>query len=129
MDSRLFWLKGELEKLSQNFHANEFECPCGCRVHTLDVELLPRLELLRKRVGKPIKIHSGFRCIHHNLVVGGAPYSQHLTGSGVDISWAGWTGKEMEKVAAEFFDSIGVGEKFIHVDLRSGRRRWTYGKN
>lgn len=126
MDSRIFWLSGTLGKLSQHFEAKEFECPCGCKVHTLNIRLVEMLEKLRKKTG-PINIHSGFRCVHRNLVVGGARYSQHLTGDGLDISWGGWTGKEMENVAQEFFDSIGVGAKFIHVDLRSGRRRWTYG--
>lgn len=129
MDNRIFWLKGELKELSQNFMASEFECSCGCIVHTLDMELIRKLELLRKRVGKPIKVHSGMRCRYNNMVQGGKPFSQHLVGKAADISWAGWTGQEMEKVASEFFDSIGVGEKFIHVDTRSGRRRWTYGKN
>lgn len=119
-------MRGELGKLSLNFSAKEFECACGCLVQTLDMDLVGRLEELRALVRKPISIHSGFRCLHHNLVVGGARASTHLIGHGCDISWGGWTGDEMERVAGAIFDSIGIGHKFIHVDIRSGRRRWRY---
>jgi hypothetical protein len=43
------------------------------------------LEPLRKAMGYPIKIGSGFRCKALNKEVGGASNSQHLTGQAADL--------------------------------------------
>jgi uncharacterized protein YcbK (DUF882 family) len=123
----MFWFRGELAKVSVNFTATEFECRCGrCILQCIHPELIQKLELLRKRTGLPIHINSGFRCPENNLAVGGKIWSQHQYGNAVDIMWGNWKGDEMANAASEFFDSIGVGEKFIHVDLRKGVRRWRY---
>ena len=43
------------------------------------------LEPLRKAMGEPIKIGSGFRCQQLNKAVGGVANSQHLTGQAADL--------------------------------------------
>ena len=43
------------------------------------------LEPLRKAMGEPIKIGSGFRCQQLNRAVGGVSNSQHLTGQAADL--------------------------------------------
>ena len=43
------------------------------------------LEPLRKAMGEPIKIGSGFRCQALNRAVGGVSNSQHLTGQAADL--------------------------------------------
>jgi hypothetical protein len=43
------------------------------------------LEPLRKAMGEPIKIGSGFRCQQLNKAVGGVSNSQHLTGQAADL--------------------------------------------
>ena len=43
------------------------------------------LEPLRKAMGKPIKISSGYRCERLNKAVGGVYNSQHLKGQAADL--------------------------------------------
>lgn len=43
------------------------------------------LEPLRKAMGEPIKIGSGYRCQQLNRAVGGVANSQHLTGQAADL--------------------------------------------
>ena len=47
------------------------------------------LEPLRKAMGEPIKIGSGFRCQQLNKAVGGVANSQHMKGQAADISIEG----------------------------------------
>ena len=47
------------------------------------------LEVLRKRAAEPIIINSGYRSPQLNRKIGGAPTSNHLTGSAADIRVAG----------------------------------------
>lgn len=123
----MFWFRGEMDKISVHFTAKEFECHCGrCFIQCIHPELVAKLEQLRKRIGLPITITSGFRCRDQNLTVGGKRFSQHLYGNAADIVVGNWKGDALANSASEFFDSIGVGDKFIHVDLRKGVRRWRY---
>ena len=61
------------------------------------------LEPLRKAMGEPIKIGSGFRCQELNKKVGGVYNSQHLKGQAADID--------------------------IHGDMAFGRKIFDYIKN
>ena len=49
--------------LTKNFARYEFQCPCGCGQQSLDTELAEKLQLIRDKLGKPIKITSGYRCL------------------------------------------------------------------
>lgn len=71
--------------LSRNFSQSEFVCPC-CGKFLLDQLLLNRLQELRSKLSKPIKIESGYRCPNHNRKVpGAAQNSTHIFGWAVDI--------------------------------------------
>jgi len=115
------------EKLSAAFSAHELTCKCGsCPVSFIALELILKLQKLREEYGAPITVTSGYRCPAHNAKIGGAKASQHMLGTAVDI-----TGHDLDKLydlCEKHFNSVGDGRPkgFIHVDLRTDRRRWTY---
>jgi hypothetical protein len=103
-----------------NFKASEFACNCGvCRGGHMTLRLLVSLDAIRRRWGKPLKVNSAFRCPYQNRAVGGSKDSQHLTGNAVDIAGEGIHSLEFIKAAIwAGFGGIGVGENFIHLDVR-----------
>ena len=115
-------------KLSPNFKMSEFKCKCGCSTFKLDSELIDKLQALRVKVGKPVRILSAYRCVNHNRSIGGATNSQHLYGTAADIAITGMTVDQIAKAAEEVgFDGIGKYPKqnFVHCDVRGNRARWT----
>lgn len=43
------------------------------------------LEVVRAHFGRPIRVHSGFRCVALNTAIGGSKYSQHMLGEAADF--------------------------------------------
>lgn len=126
------WKKGDKLQLSEHFSSSEFECKCGaCGDQKISRELLSKLEHVRDVVGKPLRVHSGYRCPEHNIKVGGHPSSSHCMGLAADISI-----DDLDKLynaCTDEFDNIGDGRNkgFIHIDTRSKRpdgkkRLWLY---
>ena len=116
------FVNGEHLRLAPNFTASEFHCRCG-KQHGVRVsgKLLYHLELLRARIGKPVRITSGFRCVEHNALVGGSKHSMHLSGEGADIVIKGMT----MAVLADHARGAGFGfvldeGDHVHVDVREG---------
>src|SRR6478672_11119686 len=77
-------------QLTKNFKLSEFVS--GHDPNILPAVFFPNiqklahnLQMLHDHVGKPIVINSGYRSPSHNIEVGGAPHSQHLTGKAADI--------------------------------------------
>ena len=70
--------------LSKNFTREEFKCPCGCTRQMVDSELVEKMQAVREKLGKPIKITSGYRCIPHNAAVKGSSGSKHRYGMAAD---------------------------------------------
>ena len=116
--------------LSTNFDREEFECTCGCHKVAIKLRLIAALQSLRDRVGVPITITSGYRCMEHNRKVGGVKNSRHVSGEAADIHIHGMTAKEMygHALAIYEFRNGGIGiypqRKFIHVDVRDKAARW-----
>lgn len=117
--------------LSEHFSRSEFRChgfgQPGHPDHatTVDLELVGRLELLRKlKGGRPLRIISGHRCPWHNRRVGGARASQHLITRAADIPAGYATAAEAASVG---FKGIGTkGQWAVHVDTRARPARWRY---
>ncbi|NES84894.1 MAG: tetratricopeptide repeat protein [Moorea sp. SIO2B7] len=91
------------------------------------------LEKIKREVfpDKAIIIISWYRDPITNQQIGGARYSRHLQGDGVDIRVSGITPEEVYKILDEYWGNkggLGDGSKrgFIHLDLRVHRVRWVY---
>ena len=112
-----------------HFKVQEFACK-HCKDIKIDINLLVKLEELRKAVGnKPLIIRSGYRCPTHNRNVGGASKSQHIYGKAVDISHHNIGRALLERHADKIFANGGVGmggNNIVHVDTRNGKARWRY---
>lgn len=102
------------------FHPSEFECGCGCG-HGFDKMshvMMDKLDSARADAGIPFKLNSAYRCINHNISVGGKPNSAHRTGHAVDIACNSSTDRYAIVLALLMndFKRIGVAKTFIHAD-------------
>lgn len=73
-------------KITTDFERYEFACPCGCTAQMIDPELVQKMQTIRTKLGKAIKVTSGYRCVKHNAdpKVGGSRTSRHLYGIAAD---------------------------------------------
>jgi len=69
----------------RHFELREFNCPCCGRVRVA-VALVFWLDVLRRALGQPLVVNSGFRCVGRNAGVGGSLSSRHLIGCAADIA-------------------------------------------
>lgn len=120
-----------MPKLSEHFDESEFACRDKCGKVHVDPSLIYLLEKAREILGRPIVIHSGFRCPAHNAAVGGTPQSAHLTGEAADIVCA--FSSDRYDLLRTFLTlgvtRLGVGAGFVHVDVSltlPQRCLWTY---
>ena len=95
-----------------------------------NVELLVAWECLRKSIGLPITVNSGFRCAKHNKEVGGTLTSRHLFGQAVDMVCKDFDLSGDDGIRAMLnagFQGIGRGSGWVHGDVRtSGYAFWKY---
>ena len=115
-------------QLSPHFKQREFACKCGCGFNVVDQRLVDGLELMRERIGHPIILTCGCRCLKHNAAVGGVPTSYHLQGMAADITCPSIPLRDLYKIAFRSrFGDGGIGlypdKHFIHVDV-GPRREW-----
>lgn len=101
-----------------HFVKNEFKCSC-CGEENMDIELIKLLETMRKIVGFPIVINSGWRCDKLNEIVGGKKTSSHLNGAAVDIKCTN-SAERLAIINTALIlgiNRIGIGKTFIHLDI------------
>jgi uncharacterized protein YcbK (DUF882 family) len=122
-------------KLSTNFSLNEFASADGT-APTNDVlknltELAKNLEVLRKHLGQPIRITSGFRSREHNKKIGGALNSFHVLGMAADIQVAKMKPEDLAKAIELLIKDgkikeggLGIYRTWIHYDIRGTKSRW-----
>lgn len=107
--------------------------PSDTEIKSNVLKLAKELDVIREAWGGPIIVTSWYRPPAINKAVGGARYSQHLTGKAVDIfpvngeglMFERWLDKEMWTDKALGYGQKG-GRGFTHLDLRPGRIRWNY---
>lgn len=108
-----------------HFTPEEMACR-GAGKLVVSVELMDKLEALRKRLGnRPLLVTSGYRSPEHNATIeGAASNSQHLYGQAVDIALANMDGAEVEG-HARMLGFTGIGrypsKGVIHLDLGPAR--------
>jgi len=116
--------------LSKDFSKKEFECKCGCGKVFVDINLIQALQTVRSQYGKQIKITSGYRCKKHNITEGGKPNSAHLKGMAADILADNSKDRyALIRLLMNRFSRIGIGHRFIHVDIDETKPKyvcWTY---
>jgi uncharacterized protein YcbK (DUF882 family) len=129
-------------KISDNFGLWEFACHDGTQVPVflqggLYRLVLGVLEPLRKELGRPVSVISGYRTPGYNAKINGAPQSAHMTAEAADIR-AGdpaalhLTVLRMHKEGRlPELGGVGVYPGWVHVDVRKARdghlRRWSGG--
>lgn len=105
-----------------NFTPRELACQ-GSGALQVDEAALDKLQEVRQRIGKPLRINSAYRSAAHNKAVGGSPTSQHLHGRAFDVALsAGVTREALTRLAkAAGFTGIGQYDSFVHVDTGPAR--------
>lgn len=140
--------------ISENFSYSEFEVTDRAELRIKNtitsVEVRDNIKSLVDEViqplrdawGKPLAINSGYRCKEVNEAVGGAPTSQHCSGSAADVCPFGRNGHGDVGVVRELamrvlqlglpFDQMGLYGSFVHLShKRDGKQRGQifYGKS
>jgi zinc D-Ala-D-Ala carboxypeptidase len=109
----------------RHFIPKEIACK-GTGKLSVNTGLLDKLDLLRSRLGRPLRLSSVFRSPYWNAKCGGAPRSMHLFGLAADISIIGQDKTLIQRIAEDLgFAGFGYYRTFLHVDL--GRPRF-WGK-
>lgn len=89
--------------------------------------LAEKLQQIRNRYGKPLRILSGWRSKRLNKQVGGSAGSYHLTGMAADISVEGILLSQLHDDYNYWPGGLAKGRGFVHFDIRPYRARWVYG--
>ena len=123
-------------QLTKNFSLQEFICKDGTPVppkfYSNVKELAQNLQQLRDYLKIPVIISgSGYRTASHNIVVGGAQKSLHLTASAADISVQEYSPGELAVIIEKLIiekkmkqGGIGIYPTFVHYDIRGTKARW-----
>ena len=135
-------------RLSEHFMLSEFEksataSACGID-NTVPSQYIPTLqqlckevlEPLRRFVGGPIVISSGYRCNTLNVKVGGAYASQHTLGEAADIrlpltSYSAWDDNKRHtdlETARKWFDWLEHNTDFdqLILETSNGKDFWIH---
>jgi uncharacterized protein YcbK (DUF882 family) len=122
-------------KLSTNFNLDEFAsadgtAPSGEVLKNL-TELAKNLEVLRKHIGQPIRVTSGFRSREHNKKIGGATNSFHVLGMASDIQVDKMSPEQVAKAIELLIaegkmkeGGLGIYRTWVHYDVRGTKARW-----
>ena len=109
--------------LTDHFQEKEFECSCKCKAGSISLDLVKKLEKVRVKYNKGIRINSGIRCIVFNRSIGSKETSSHVPRNGKPSLAADlhcdtmMMRKELLPLLLDEFDRIGIHKQFIHVDI------------
>lgn len=118
------------------FKQQDIFCKDGCGLGFPDIEIgiLQLADKIRDAFGQPLFINSSVRCPHHNTMIGGARFSQHLAipgrlkGRALDIMPHNkYDIDVLKKICDMLNPSGGCGLHYpgwVHVDVRGTKARW-----
>lgn len=108
---------------SEHFALWEYACDCAGDCdgypHSMEPELLEKVEALRTGLGRPVIITSGVRCEARNEEVGGVSWSFHKRGAAADLYCPGVSVGEVAAAA----QAVGLNilphysEGYVHVEI------------
>jgi len=124
----------------EHFTVDELKCKCGCGKADMDPYFMSKLHALRKTLGFPLQVSSGFRCEEYNQKVSKTgSKGPHTLGRAVDIVGSGKEAYLLVQYATNFhMQGIGVKQsgsheqRFIHLDDMTEKdgyprpRIWSY---
>ena len=127
----------EMVESSEHFSKEELACRCGCGVSKMDSVFMERLEAVRRKFGKPMKITSAYRCSEHPVEkakshMGNKPSGMHPNSRACDVAVDRTDAINLIQIALQQgMTGIGVCQKgvgrFIHLDDRDGPPTiWSY---
>jgi len=125
--------------LTENFSLREFRCKDGTDVPPELIEnvtfLAKNLQVLRQKIGKPIKVISGYRTPEYNKKCGGSKRSMHLLAKAADLRVSGMSSDELHAIIADCIKNdllapggMGWYPSFVHYDTRGRNARWRGSK-
>lgn len=115
----------------QNFTKTEFDCK-ETGENEMQAEFMDKLQALRVRYGKPMRITSGYRSPKHSIEAKKTQPGSHAQGVACDIACSGYEAYEIVKIAFELgFSGIGIsqkasGSRFVHLDIAERISIWGY---
>ena len=111
------------------FTLEEFDCQ-ETGANRMSVDFIHQLDELRRRVGFPMKITSGFRDPSHSIEAKKQRPGRHTEGIACDIAVAnGFERMNLVHEALKMgcFNGVGIAKSFVHLDTREGARvMWVY---
>lgn len=129
------WNKRERLQFSAYFTSLDFQCPCSHpHENVISISLIDKLNDVRHTLNSPIIVTSGYRCELYQQELKARGYetakgtSPHQLGNAVDIAIKDLSKfDQLLKLCENEFKAIGVGNGWLHVDMRSDAiRRWKY---
>jgi hypothetical protein len=119
----------EERQLSNNLTVGDLAASDGAAYARISDELVGLLENIMGATDKPIFITSGYRhpTLNFDPRVGGAARSQHMAGRAADISSPRLSPLDLAEIVLDVTDcrvAVGLGEVFVHVDVRGRLASW-----
>ncbi len=119
-----------------HFSQAELACKFTGSCH-MDPIYMSKLEMLRERFGKPMRISSAFRHLDHpaekSKTAKGKPPGWHSKGRAVDVLVSGTDAWQLVRYATEMGLSVGISQRgphehrFVHIDDRPAPQMiWSY---
>jgi zinc D-Ala-D-Ala carboxypeptidase len=103
------------------FRPEEFDSPDapGSGKLLMEEGLILRLDSIRQKIGRPMRVVSGYRTQDRNKLVGGVDSSAHVRGYAADIAASNSKDRMLlvDYALKEGISRIGVGAAFVHLDV------------